>query len=523
MRVTFLLSCPRTCLAVAASLLLLAGLGTPSASGTMQPSTASQTPAPSDTPRPGPDPRRPLVVGAWGTPDIGVISTARNGQISVVPGSPFPSAPNSLALVITPDAKTVLRASLSTSTITSSRLGPDGTISAIPGGSLTVEGPVSGLAITPDGETVFATVGGNLRSYAVDAAGLLTPTEAPAAMPGGIGSVSQVAITPDARHVVVTNYLSGSVSLFAVGGRDKVSLVDTQRTGPSPVMPAFTPNGRFLYVSNESGGSVSGYLVTEAGLEPTPGSPYRTSSTPHGVAITPDGRRLYVPNGGVDATGDNSISGFRISPKGALRNELPGSPYSPPGAVGRVVLSHDGRFLYVVEGVGNLIGAPAGPEAPGLSVSKADEGPQDNPATSQVHSFAVRDSGRIVPSGAPSVDMGVLWHDGSAAFLTPNSGPVAHVDMRSRRGRTVTFTGAQSSDADGAVARYVWRFSDGSRATTTSPIVTHTFKSRTRFGVRLRVVDDEGCSMRLVYMGTTATCLGSERAKSQTMVSGTSP
>jgi 6-phosphogluconolactonase len=471
----------------------------------------------------GPDHSRPLVVGGFGSPAIAVLGTSRDGALSAVPGSPYASSLLSLALAITPDARHVYSASTATGTITGHRLAADGTVTPLTAGTVHTGLSVSGLAITPDGSRLFATVGGAVRSWTISPSGVLIPTGASPAQTGALSLISQVAITPDGRHVIVSNYLSDSISVFAIGPDSALTRVGAPvPTGSRPVMPVFTPDGRFLYVSNESGASLSGYAVGADGrLTPTPGSPYRTPSTPHGAAITPDGTRLYVPSSGVDVTGDNSVVGFRVNADGSLIDQLPGSPYSVQGAVGRVVLSPDARNLYTVEGVGDVIGAPAPPALPPtlspLSLGELD--PDGDPLLSEVHSYVVAPDGRISPSGHPPVSTGLLWSDGSTAFTAPNQGPVAAGAVTRRTGLEVTLSAAGSYDLDGDIATYAWDFGDGTRLTTTTPTVTHRYVSAAQPATAsVTVTDDEGCSATFVYTGTTATCTGGPAAKSSVAV-----
>jgi 6-phosphogluconolactonase len=461
---------------------------------------------------------RPLVVGGFVSPAVSVVGTSRGGELSAVPGSPFPAEALSLALAITPDGKKVYSASNATGQIVGRRIAPDGTLGPLEGGTITELGSVSGLAITPDGRRAFATVAGAVRSYDIDARGALTPTGAAPGQTGALSQISQVAIVPSGRHLVVTNYLSDSVTTFAIGSDATLTRVGTAPTGAKPVMPAFTPDGRFLYVSNESGASVSGYAVgSDGGLTPLPGSPYATPSTPHGVAIAPDGRTLYVPSSGPDVTAENSVIGFRIGSDGSLAEQLPGSPYRVSGAVGRVVLSPDASRMYVVEGVGDVVGAPAPPALPLGSLQLAlGELPGEDPLVSEVHSYAVREDGSIAPSGHPSISTGLVWSDGSTAFLVPNQGPIAALQVVGRDGRSVTYSAEDSTDQDGTIVRYDWDFGDGTRVTTTTPFVSHRYARTGARTATVTVTDDEGCSTTFVYTGTTATCTGSAGARAST-------
>lgn len=476
--------------ALALTLLVAPGVVATSASATGVP--AATDPAPS-----APAQRhRHLYVGGFASPAIAGASVTRDGAMRLVSSSPFPSGPSSLGMAITPDGRTLYSVSaglqlsslpLQPGSITRYRTAADGTLTET--GETVAAGPVIGAAITPDGSRLFVTVAtgttGEVLSYSVSPSGDLIPTGAP---PVPVPSaVSQVAISPDARHLFVSNFLTNNMSSFEIASDAGLSPVGAPvPTGDKPALPAISPDGRRLYVSNEGSGDVSGYAIGRNGrLSPLPGSPYVSGGTPHGAVFTPDSRRVYVAN----AAGD-TITGWSIGRDGRL-SPLPGSPYSSPG-VARVVLSADAQVLYA------MTGAPR--------------------RSGKVSSLAVRPDGSLTPTGFPSISTGLFWHDGSNAFLTPNQGPIAALRAEGHgRGPTRTFSAAGSSDPDGRVARYRWDFGDGSAETTTTPRVTHRYSTagpRTvSVTVTVTVTDDEGCSTVLVYNGTTVECRGGARAR----------
>lgn len=454
--------------------------------------------------------RHHLIVSAMGSPAVGVLGVGHDGALSRVPGAPFPGAPASLALAITPDARHVYSAHLAPGTIIGDRIEADGSLTPEPGGTVVAGLPVEGLAITPDGTRLFATIGlgaglgSAIRSYAISASGALTPTGAPDTPVPGLSTISLPAIAPDGRHLVATGYLGDTVSSFAIGPDAKLTPVNTVASGHEPVMPVFTPNGRYLYVSDEGGDTVSGYVMGSDGrLTPAPGSPYHAVSTPHGVAISPDGGQLYVAGAGT-----NAVAGFRIGADGALVPN--GAPVTGPGSVGRVVLSPDGQTLYAIEALGGLVGDPAIPvpplpPLPGINLSSPH-------LTSKVVGYPVRADGTLGPAGPPE-DTGVVYTDGTTAFVTPNLGPVAHLDAAESAGSERVFSAGNSRDPDGSIARYDWDFGDGQYAITTTARVTHTYSGTESHTVTVTVTDDEGCSKTLVYNGTTVVCGGGLQAQ----------
>lgn len=155
--------------------------------------------------------------------------------------------------------------------------------------------------------------------------------------------------------------------------------------------PGYTPDGRFVYVSQEQGGKISGFAIGPNGeLTPTPGSPYAAGTMPHAAIVTADGTRVYVPQ-----VAGGSVAGFSIGADGAL-TPLPNSPYSTPigSGPGMAVLSDDEKHLYAADT---------------LTIN----------VTSRIHTFDVRPDGSLAPSSMPAVDTGVFFGDGPTMVKTP--------------------------------------------------------------------------------------------------------
>ncbi len=97
-------------------------------------------------------------------------------------------------------------------------------------------------------------------------------------------------------------------------------------TGANPVWITVDPLDRFVYVSNQSDGTISGYSLNAAtgALTALAGSPFSlgAGASTGAIAIDYTGRFLYVAD-----SAHNTLLGFSISAAGAL-TALPGSPYS---------------------------------------------------------------------------------------------------------------------------------------------------------------------------------------------------
>jgi YVTN family beta-propeller protein len=75
-----------------------------------------------------------------------------------------------------------------------------------------------------------------------------------------------------------------------------------------------------------------------------------------------------------------------------------------------------------------------------------------------------------------------------------------------------------STDPDGEIADYAWRFGDGASGSG-GPTTTHAYSQPGTHTARLTLTDDEGCSTELVFTGQTAYCnRGSEAAATQEVI-----
>lgn len=140
---------------------------------------------------------------------------------------------------------------------------------------------------------------------------------------------------------------------FTVG----VQTTGLPATTPNPPAPVLTADGRFLYVSltQNNHRAVAGYsLDASTGiLTALPGHPYATTGDEvRRPAIHPNGRFMYVAN----ETG-STIDVFEINPSTGALSAMPGSPCSTAGP-GPVVVDPSGSFAFVPNysaGAGNTV------------------------------------------------------------------------------------------------------------------------------------------------------------------------
>jgi len=89
------------------------------------------------------------------------------------------------------------------------------------------------------------------------------------------------------------------------------------QTGLHPVALCTAADGRFLYVANSGGQTVSGYVISDGGTLTPAGIPEHAGFSPIAVSADATGNFLYVTSGA-----DNSLSEFRIDrSNGALSKD----------------------------------------------------------------------------------------------------------------------------------------------------------------------------------------------------------
>ncbi|NMO03070.1 beta-propeller fold lactonase family protein [Gordonia sp. TBRC 11910] len=355
---------------VAASLVLLAG------------APAAAAPPPSDPAF--------LLVGGTGSGALSVLRE-QNGRLSRV-GAPMPIEAGTLAVAVSPRGRYVYVAHTISGTLQGWRLSGSGTLTRLPHTRIVPGKPVVGAVVSPDGRRLFVTSGGvtnAITSYLIAPDGSLRAT-GETSIPGATSGLSIPTVSPDGRFVFAPSFIGATMNSFRVGSDGSLHPVGpTMRTGDRPALPSVTPDGRFLYITNEGTNDISGWSIASDGTLRSIGT-VATKVLPHGMAISADSRYLYLPQ-----TGGPGVSGFRIGGDGTLTALPSADAPSPAGHFpGRVVLSPDGKWLYVIDT---------------LTVS----------GTEKVFTYRVEPGGRLAPTGWPAVDTGVVFSDGATGvFVT---------------------------------------------------------------------------------------------------------
>lgn len=173
----------------------------------------------------------------------------------------------------------------------------------------------------------------SLRTLAL---GNLTP-------PNFLASPGQVGFTPNGRQLVVTTKLStGSLDVFGVGPRGRLSTAPTVTTSATPVPFAFVfgPGGK-LVAAEAGASSISTYRLSASGAATVIGS--LTDGQKALCWITAARGYYYVSN-----AGSNTISAFTVNAAGAP--VLVGVVGTAEGGPTDSASAANGHFLYVENG-----------------------------------------------------------------------------------------------------------------------------------------------------------------------------
>ena len=137
---------------------------------------------------------------------------------------------------------------------------------------------------------------------------------------------SAIAIDPSGRFAYVANFRGNSVSAFKIDQRTGgLQPIDSYAAGSTPDAVTVDPLGKFVYVANLTSNDVSGYAInqTTGALTQITGSPFTTGNGPRSLAVDPNERFMYVAN-----QGSENIWGYTINATTGALAPLGTSPYA---------------------------------------------------------------------------------------------------------------------------------------------------------------------------------------------------
>ena len=273
--------------------------------------------------------------------------------------------------------------------------------------------------VHPSGSFLYAINGDSTISvYDIDPlAGELTNSgQTPTAIPSGATHRDRAVLDSTGSWLFVADFDQDKVFAYSINqGTGALTAIGSgTATGTGPMDVLITPSGKFLYVVNNTGNSVSAYSVASGVLTSITG-PTTTLNSPEFSAIDPSGTYLFVPN-----SANNSVIPFTIGSAGGL---TAGTAFTVTGAtfLNAAAVDPTSKFLYVEDspsGNGKLFALSIG--AGGALTATINSG-NPYPLGDSPMGVAVDPTGKIV-AVANSLDNTLsVFTAASSGALTPDS------------------------------------------------------------------------------------------------------
>jgi DNA-binding beta-propeller fold protein YncE len=383
----------------------------------------------------------------------------------------------------------------------------------IPGYSNSQTNTPDGIAITPNGKTAYVSSEDTTGSVdTVTPVDLQTLTVEPAITVGQYPS--EIAITPNGATAYVVDSgagPNGAVTPITVAtNTTKAAIPVTAAAGPIAV----SPNGKTVWVASTPPGSTyppSIYLTPISVATNTAGSRFKVGrGLPEGMTITPNGKTLYLTNyfGTVIHV---TLATHAVGTPITVGGDPVGIGINPAGTIVDVVDTAN-ALLIPINTATNAAGAgtPVGLDPFGLAWGPAGK-------TVWVTNFnaAAGVGGTLIPVTGTRVGSGIAAGTApDSVAITPDQPPVAAFTAApARHGDPTSFDSRGSYPQSTAIATYAWNFGDGKTATTTQPLVSHSYANPGTYVVTLTLTDAAGTSTTQVFTGQTVLRNGSAIAR----------
>lgn len=237
-----------------------------------------------------------------------------------------------------------------------------------PGGLTLVDREPSGgqrpISVTVDRDLLYVlnaggAVGGSdtITGLVVGSDGTLSPlANSTQFLSTGNTGPAQISFSPNGRFLVVTEKATNLIDTWHVGRNGLASnFVANNSEGITPFGFAFGKRD-LLFVSEAATGSMSSYVLDDDGTLTVVSAAVPTTETAAcWVMVTNDGRFAYTTN-----AGSGTVSGYRIAFDGTIMlldaDGVTGDTGSGSGPID-MALSNNGRYLFTLNGGNQTIGA----------------------------------------------------------------------------------------------------------------------------------------------------------------------
>lgn len=243
------------------------------------------------------------------------------------------------------------------------------------------------------------------------------------ALPGAAAAAPKTAFVTDEGSSMTDQYI--------IGADGTLSFNASVPAGSEPWMQAVTPNGKYLYVANYSGGGINQYSISSAGtLTALSPAVVATGDNPYGIAVSPDGQNVYVAN-----SESASLGVYDIGSGGALT--LAATVTTGLAFPTGVAISPDGTSVYVgdsgkIDEFNRASDGTLTPKAvPSVTSDFADYGMvvispdgtsvyTSSTVNNLVDEYTVGSGGELTPKATPSATAGSGIDDFYAMTISPN-------------------------------------------------------------------------------------------------------
>lgn len=270
------------------------------------------------------------------------------GALTAATNSPYSFGFSPTALVVTP-ANTFLYAA-SDSTLTNGSgflygyaIGTGGSLSILASGNPLASENINSLAVSPNGEWLFCldNNGLTLEEYSINTSTGIIAFAQTYGITGATNATvtpTQVTIAPSGDFVVVALGTGGAetFSFDETTGIANPETLLTPATTAIGIYSAAVDANNYLYLGGTNGLSV--YSTSNIGV-PTLLNTYATGNGPRAVIVNTASTYVYVGN-----QTDGTISGFSIGTNGAL-TPIAGSPFTGPSTVDAMAFDSTMKYL----------------------------------------------------------------------------------------------------------------------------------------------------------------------------------
>lgn len=331
-----------------------------------------------------------------------------------------------------------------------------------------------------------------------------------------------IAISPDGTKAYAVGADRSSIVNDAILVIDvATNTVITTITFPvnsRPFTMAITPDGTKGYVSVRNLDSV---FVLDLLTNTIVGPPIPVGTLPQGIAILPDGTKLYVVN-----RRSNNVSVISTATNTVITTVQ--FPVNPNPTLFDLAITPDGSKVYITSsepppGIVNIIDTatdtidPASP----ITIGSFPQGIFITPdgATAYAVNGNPDNTVSVIDLGTNTVTQTIPLGINFLIAITPDQAPIASFTANVQRAGSPTIFDASSSTpspqspANITIAKYDWDFGDGTTATTTNPVIAHTYVTGGTFTVTLTVTNSAGTSTTQTFTGRTVSNNGGPSAR----------